>query len=152
MNIEPYPDGTPLMNSQDVPRIEMIDDLIRYLVTVRHRFGNTTVAAYRVRWGASALWAQHDAEKLVQLTERLRTHEGDSVELLCDNPEGDPNNAVVCRGEWCCGGMFAHNSDAWQNGVRFEGETLLKALEAAIAERQRRENTDNSEAKTANHN
>src|SRR5690348_902406 len=72
MLIEPYPDNTPLANSPDVPKIEMIDDLIRYLVTVRHRFGNTCVGAYRIRWGSSALWAQDEAQKFMQLTEQLR--------------------------------------------------------------------------------
>jgi len=51
----------------------------------------------------------------------LRVDEGDSITLLCDNPEGPPNNAVECCGEWT----------GWQ-ARRFEGETLDAAIQAAF--------------------
>jgi hypothetical protein len=54
----------------------------------------------------------------------LRADEGDSVTILCDNPEGPPNNAVECCGFWT----------EW-NDLRFGGETLLAALQAAVADR-----------------
>lgn len=43
------------------PDCEQIDDLIKLLVTIRERYGNTAVR-YRISWGASALWAE-DAQK-----------------------------------------------------------------------------------------
>ncbi len=55
----------------------------------------------------------------------LRTDEGDSVTILCDNPEGQPNNAVECCGAWT----------EW-NDLRFDGETLLGALRSACAARE----------------
>lgn len=54
----------------------------------------------------------------------LRADEGDSVMILCDNPEGHPNNAVECCGLWT----------EWEDR-RFTGETLLAALKAAVATR-----------------
>jgi hypothetical protein len=55
----------------------------------------------------------------------LRADEGDSVTILCDNPEGPPNNAVECCGAWT----------EW-NDLRFDGETLLGALKAAVSARE----------------
>jgi hypothetical protein len=60
--------------------------------------------------------------------EKLREHEGDSVTLLCDNPEGPPNNAIVLCGAW---------SD-WKD-MRVEGETLLGALQEAVKNKAERE-------------
>lgn len=54
--------------------------------------------------------------------EILREEEANSVEILCDNPEGPPNAAVVCTGNWT----------DW-NERRFEGENVFLALEAAVA-------------------
>lgn len=56
---------------------------------------------------------------------KLRAEEGDSVTILCDNPEGPPNNAVECCGAWT----------DWSDR-RFHGETLLGALRAAVEARQ----------------
>lgn len=57
------------------------------------------------------------------IVEQLRAGEGSSVEILCDNPDfnGQPNNAVVCNGEWT----------DWQN-TRFTGDTVDAALGAAM--------------------
>lgn len=57
---------------------------------------------------------------LTILLNRLRADEGDSITLLCDNPEGPPNNAVECCGAWT----------DWTDR-RFEGETLDAAIRAA---------------------
>ena len=43
------------------PKCEQIDDLIKLLVTIRERWGNTAVK-YRIQWGSNALWAEN-AEK-----------------------------------------------------------------------------------------
>lgn len=51
----------------------------------------------------------------------LRADEGDSITLLCDNPDGPPNNAVVCCGAWT----------DWQDR-RFGGQTLEAAIQAAF--------------------
>lgn len=55
-----------------------------------------------------------------RMVELLRSQEGDSVEILCDNPDG--LNAVVC-----CGGWTDFNE------ARFEGVSTFAALEAAAA-------------------
>lgn len=55
----------------------------------------------------------------------LRRDEGDSVTLLCDNPEGPPNNAIECNGGWT----------DWTDR-RFVGETLRAAILAAYKARQ----------------
>lgn len=47
------------------------------------------------------------------MIQALRAEEGDQINLLCDNPEGPPNNAVECCGAWT----------DWLDR-RFEGETL----------------------------
>ena len=60
MEVEPHDNDTPLLGP-GAPKCEQVDDLIRLLVTVRHRFGNTAVR-YRIQWGANALWAE-DAQK-----------------------------------------------------------------------------------------
>lgn len=65
--------------------------------------------------------AKATAERLVSLVDTLRADEGDSVMLLCDNPEGPPNNAVICNGGW---------TDYCDR--RFDGETLIAALQAAV--------------------
>lgn len=54
----------------------------------------------------------------------LRADEGDSVTILCDNPDGPPNNAVECCGAWTY----------WEDR-RFDGETLLAALQLAASTR-----------------
>lgn len=56
----------------------------------------------------------------------LRRDEGDSITLLCDNPDfnGQPNNAVECCGEWT----------DWKDR-RFTGDSLLLAVRAAYLAR-----------------
>lgn len=56
---------------------------------------------------------------------KLRDEEVDSVTLLCDNPEGPPNNAVECSGFW-----------TGFRDRRFEGETIRAALAAAVAAKE----------------
>ena len=65
---------------------------------------------------------QSRAEALDAIDE-LRSEEGDCVTILCDNPDfHGPNNAVVCCGGWT----------DWEDR-RFSGDTLLEALQAAVA-------------------
>jgi hypothetical protein len=62
----------------------------------------------------------------------LRADEGDSVTLLCDNPDfnGQPDCAIECKGYWT----------NWKDR-RYTGDTLVAALELAYFEcRQWREN------------
>ena len=56
MNIEPYANDVACAGP-NAPKCEQIDDLIRLLVTISHRWGNTAVK-FRVTWGGSALWAE----------------------------------------------------------------------------------------------
>lgn len=63
-------------------------------------------------------------ERLVSemtLIHELRADEGDTVAILCDNPDfGSPSNAVECNGAWTGYG-----------DRRFEGDSLLAALRMA---------------------
>ncbi len=61
---EPYPSDTPLLGPGS-PGVEHIDGLIKYLNTVRERFGNTTVS-FSLKWGSSALWAEDALNKKVK--------------------------------------------------------------------------------------
>lgn len=60
---------------------------------------------------------------LMGIIDFLRGEEGDSVTLLSDNPEGQPNNAITCNGHWT----------NWKD-KRFEGETLSDAVSGAYLE------------------
>lgn len=52
----------------------------------------------------------------------LRLNEGNSVTLICDNPDfGGPNNAIECSGDWT----------NWQT-KRFTGDRLLTSLQSAL--------------------
>lgn len=62
-----------------------------------------------------------EAIRIMILVDELRSDEGDAVELLCDNPEDGPNNAVVCCGEWT----------KWEP-QRFFGDSLEEALQSAV--------------------
>jgi hypothetical protein len=64
MNVEPYPKDVACCGP-DAPACEQIDDLIRLLVTIRERFGNTAIK-YRLQWGGSALWADDEQKKLIR--------------------------------------------------------------------------------------
>lgn len=64
--LRPYP-ITPYSNDvaasgPTAPKCDRIDDLIRLLVTIRHRFGNTAVK-YRVAWGGSEHWCADELHK-----------------------------------------------------------------------------------------
>jgi hypothetical protein len=61
MNIEPYEDSVACAGPT-APKCEQIDDLIKLLVTIRDRFGNTAIK-YRVTWGGSALWAEDEMRR-----------------------------------------------------------------------------------------
>jgi hypothetical protein len=58
MEIEPYAADVPCAGPT-APKADQIDELIRLLVTIRHRWGNTAIK-YRVTWGGSALCAQDE--------------------------------------------------------------------------------------------
>lgn len=61
--LQPYGDDVALVGSK-APRAERIEDLIRYCLTVRKRFGNTVVT-FSLKWGGSALWARDALQKLI---------------------------------------------------------------------------------------
>ncbi len=52
--IEIYSDDTPLMGPGSPEHAVSIEDLIKYLATVKHRFGNTRVK-HSIQWGSLAL-------------------------------------------------------------------------------------------------
>ena len=72
MQIEPYA-GDVAVYGPSAPNCEQIEDLIRFLVTIHHRWGNTAIR-YRIQWGASALWAE-DAQKreIDKLKKQIKT-------------------------------------------------------------------------------
>lgn len=61
--------------------------------------------------------------EIVKAIEFLRREEGDSVTILCDNPDfnGQPNNYIECCCDWT----------DWQL-LTFSGNTLPEALQAAV--------------------
>jgi hypothetical protein len=73
VNIEPYPDNVAIQGPAAEIPTEQIDNLIRLLVTIHHRFGNTCVK-YRIRWGANGLWAEDEQSKeITRLKTNLKT-------------------------------------------------------------------------------
>lgn len=71
-----------------------------------------------------------NALTFVGAIDALRAKEGDSVTILCDNPDfnGQPNCAIECSGEWT----------NWEPR-RFAGDTVLSCLCAATAARREKE-------------
>lgn len=74
------------------------------------------------KWNADA----EGLRSFQEMLNSLRRKEGDSITLLCDNPDfnGQPNNAVECCGDWT----------GWQE-QRFTGDSLLLAVRAAYVAR-----------------
>lgn len=68
-----------------------------------------------------------NAEEIVRLIDELRADEGDSVTIMCDNPDfnGQPNCAIECCGDWT----------GWLH-KRFAADTLLDTLSMAATERK----------------
>lgn len=66
------------------------------------------------------------AIEVARLIDVLRADEGDSVTIMCDNPDfnGQPNCAIECCGDWT----------GWLH-KRFAADTLLDALSMAMVER-----------------
>lgn len=86
------------------------------------RAGDHRMGYFKMCEAYGKLLALHPPASEWALVNRLRDEEADSVTILCDNPEGPPNNAVECCGFWT---GFAER--------RFEGETIRDALSAAVA-------------------
>ena len=62
IEVEIYDGDTALLGEDAPPKAKNIDDLIKYLATISHRFGNTAVD-YSVSWGASALNKRADTNE-----------------------------------------------------------------------------------------
>jgi hypothetical protein len=75
MQVEPYPSDVACAGP-NAPKCERIDDLIKLLVTIRERWGNTAIG-YRVQWGGTALWVE-DAQKqeIAKLKKKLKKSRG----------------------------------------------------------------------------
>jgi hypothetical protein len=74
--------------------------------------------------GAACKQVQHDvAVLMIEVINELRSDEGSSVTIMCDNPDfnGAPDCMVECAGEWT----------DWQPR-RFYGDTLDQALAGAL--------------------
>jgi hypothetical protein len=74
----------------------------------------------------AAMQAVHDTLTMWSIIEELRTPEGHTVTLICDNPDfnGQPNCAVDVCGDWT----------VWVD-ERFAADTILGCLLAAKAAR-----------------
>lgn len=71
------------------------------------------------------------------IVEQLREPEGACVSLFCDNPDfGGPNNALEITDDWT----------GWEP-LRFDSDTILNALRAALAARTAHEILKNQERK-----
>lgn len=68
--------------------------------------------------------------RYIEAINYLRQDEGSSVEIACDNPEGEPNATV--RIAYMC----PHDGRRWKVR-RFTGSTVLEALELAAATRMK---------------
>lgn len=81
---------------------------------------------YSAGWIAGRASADEELKPL-RLIHELRADEGDSVTILCDNPNPGPSksNAVECCGCWT----------DWKDR-RFEGDSITEALKAAAEARR----------------
>ena len=86
-----YPDDVGL-NTDDVKRpINMLDDLLKYLATVRKRWGNTAVTC-SLQWGSSALWMRSEqaetiaaqSARIAELEEKLAAIEFENKRLVAE--------------------------------------------------------------------
>lgn len=70
--LKPYASGVPL-NGEGMPPLKTVDDWIRYMMTVRERFGSTVmIGKFEMKWGASALWGVDSYQKEIdQLKEEV---------------------------------------------------------------------------------
>ena len=75
-NLTAWDDDTAL-RGPDAPKWDgHIEHLIRYLLTVHKRFGNTTVTV-DLQWGATALWKRDEQkERIVELEQELNDIRG----------------------------------------------------------------------------
>lgn len=70
-HVEPYHENVACAGPS-APKCQQIDELIRLLVTIRDRFGNTCVK-YRVQWGATAMHAtDNDKQTIDRLRKRVK--------------------------------------------------------------------------------
>lgn len=104
-------------------------------------FAALTASGTKSDGAEPANWRQAEIVRLIDL---LREREGNSVTILCDNPDfnGQPNCAVICNGDWT----------DWQD-KRFAQDTILDALSAAMIEYMRPQSdggVESRHAKTGN--
>lgn len=94
------------------------------------QFTKETIVDKPITPSAEELESQASAARW-RLVEALRAEEGDSVTILCDNPDfnGQPNNAIEVCGAWT----------NWKE-VRYDGDTLNDALLKAIAAKNEHDN------------
>jgi len=80
IDLKPYEQGVPLQG-MDAPPLNDVEDWIRYLMTIRHRFGNTIVKG-RVNWGAAGLWVESWSLRAIELLQKKEKY----VEPDCCDP------------------------------------------------------------------
>lgn len=117
VKVEPYAADIPLQGPEAPPFPDRIDDLIKYLVTISERFGNTAVS-FRLRWGAAALWS-HDVPQGIDAL--LRPDGADGVQTVTIELDGD--------------GMYLITSSrlgTWFKGISLE-EAVYKAVRNEVS-------------------
>lgn len=68
-------------------------------------------------------------QRICSAIEELRKDEGDTVTIVCDNPElTGPNSLIYCNGEWT----------GWEDRD-FIGDNIVEALEDAVQARKEAE-------------
>lgn len=78
--------------------------------------------AWHHGWPTNGGHGAGDAIEILAIINALRAGEGDSVTILCDNPDfnDQPDRAILCNGDWT----------GWQDW-RFAADTLVDCLRAA---------------------
>lgn len=144
--IEIYSDDTPLAGENKPPHPKMIDELIKLLATISHRFGNTRVA-FSLKWGANAL---HDTELTNDVTGEL-THEEEAnayrevleegLQKFCNAVGLDSEFYDRDQSDFSCYADFLDDvaEVVAMHGIKFdkeEGEFIKPATSAKIKTRQ----------------
>lgn len=76
--LKPYANDIPL-NGEGMPPLKTVDDWIRYMMTVRERFGSTVmIGKFEMKWGASALWGMDALRGLLK-----QWYEADCPDMQC---------------------------------------------------------------------
>jgi len=97
--------------------IKQIDDLLSYLATVRHRYGNSAIS-FSLKWGANSL--NDESRECIALIRLLTNQEVSCITIHNANPDFGPVEFMI---DYVAG----YSDDA----IRIEGDNLLDCLQQA---------------------